>query len=76
MRAIILSAGKGERLYPMTRNLPKCLIEISAGRTVLELQLESLGRCGVFVLGAGGRGLRGGDDSCRLPTVGFLGKGG
>lgn len=47
MRVIILSAGKGERLYPLTRNLPKCLIQIAGGRTLLELQLESIHRCSV-----------------------------
>jgi choline kinase len=40
-KAIILSAGKGSRLLPLTENRPKCLIEVS-GRSLLEWQLQSL----------------------------------
>lgn len=46
MKGIILSAGQGRRLLPLTTNLPKCLIRIG-GRTVLEWQLRMLGRAGV-----------------------------
>ena len=46
MKGIILSAGQGRRLLPLTRNLPKCLIRIG-GRTVLEWQLRMLSRAGV-----------------------------
>ncbi|MCQ8186326.1 sugar phosphate nucleotidyltransferase [Parvularcula maris] len=46
MKAIILSAGRGSRLLPLTDTLPKCLLEIS-GRTVLSLQLDTLAACGV-----------------------------
>ncbi|MBN1971923.1 MAG: phosphocholine cytidylyltransferase family protein [Candidatus Delongbacteria bacterium] len=42
MRAIIIAAGKGTRLYPLTKNTPKSLIEISDGLTLLESQLYSL----------------------------------
>lgn len=45
-RAIILSAGKGSRLLPLTAERPKCLIEMS-GRTLLEWQLDSLFAAGV-----------------------------
>lgn len=45
-KAIILSAGKGSRLLPLTENRPKCLIELS-GRTLLEWQLEMLTANGV-----------------------------
>jgi len=45
-RAIILSAGKGSRLLPLTAERPKCLIELS-GRTLLEWQLESLLAAGI-----------------------------
>jgi choline kinase len=46
LKGIILSAGQGRRLLPLTRNLPKCLIRIG-GRTVLEWQLRMLARVGV-----------------------------
>lgn len=45
-RAIILSAGKGSRLLPLTADRPKCLIEMS-GRTLLEWQLDSLFTAGI-----------------------------
>lgn len=45
-RAIILSAGKGSRLLPLTAERPKCLIEIS-GRTIFEWQLDSLFAAGI-----------------------------
>ncbi|MDE2058358.1 MAG: phosphocholine cytidylyltransferase family protein [candidate division NC10 bacterium] len=45
--AIILSAGSGRRLLPMTAELPKCLLPIDAGRPVLELQLRMLAQCGI-----------------------------
>ncbi len=35
MKAIILAAGKGERLYPLTRNTPKCLLNISGEQCIL-----------------------------------------
>jgi choline kinase len=42
MRAIIIAAGKGTRLYPLTKNTPKSLLEIGKGLTLLESQLHSL----------------------------------
>jgi choline kinase len=45
-RAIILAAGKGSRLLPLTADCPKCLIEL-AGRTLLDWQLDSLFEAGV-----------------------------
>lgn len=42
MRAIIIAAGKGTRLYPLTKNTPKSLLEIGDGITLLESQLHSL----------------------------------
>lgn len=44
--AIILSAGQGRRLAPLTDSRPKCLIEI-AGRPLLEWQLRALEAAGV-----------------------------
>ncbi|MDB5689278.1 MAG: nucleotidyl transferase [Sphingomonas bacterium] len=45
-KAIILSAGKGSRLYPYTEDRPKCLLELS-GRTLLEWQLDALSASGI-----------------------------
>lgn len=45
-RAIILSAGKGSRLLPLTADRPKCLLSLS-GRTLLEWQLDSLFAAGI-----------------------------
>ncbi|WP_199288595.1 phosphocholine cytidylyltransferase family protein [Henriciella aquimarina] len=46
MKAIILSAGRGSRLLPMTESKPKCLLEF-CGRSVLGHQLTMLDRAGV-----------------------------
>ena len=46
MRGLILAAGQGTRLQPLTNNLPKCLVEI-AGKPILEYQLESLDKVGI-----------------------------
>ena len=37
---IILAAGKGSRLYPLTKNIPKCLIKFR-GKSILDYQLEN-----------------------------------
>lgn len=46
MKAIILSAGQGKRLSPLTDTRPKCLVELS-GRSVLSWQLRHLAAAGV-----------------------------
>lgn len=47
MKAIVLCAGQGKRLLPLTAEKPKCLLPIDGDRTVLGHQLEVLARCGV-----------------------------
>lgn len=47
MRAILISAGKGTRLYPLTKNTPKCLIQFGNGETILENQINTLKKCGI-----------------------------
>ena len=47
MKAIILAAGQGLRLRPLTETLPKCLAIVLGGRPLLEWQLQSLRAAGV-----------------------------
>jgi L-glutamine-phosphate cytidylyltransferase len=44
--AILLCAGLGSRLLPLTADRPKCLIEVG-GKTILEHQVEALRAAGV-----------------------------
>jgi choline kinase len=46
MHAIILSAGRGSRLLPLTTDLPKCLLPVGLA-SVLSLQLDTLFRHGI-----------------------------
>ena len=46
MKTIILSAGQGRRLLPLTAENPKCLLQIG-GKSLLEWQLQELKKCGV-----------------------------
>ena len=46
MKAIILAAGRGTRLYPYTQYIPKCLLDIG-GVTILEHQMNHIRDCGI-----------------------------
>ena len=46
MKAVILSAGQGKRLLPLTADNPKCLVKID-GQSLIEWQIDELARCGV-----------------------------
>ena len=46
MRAILLAAGLGTRLRPLTNQIPKCLVTIK-GRPLLGIWLDKLSEVGV-----------------------------
>ena len=54
MKAIILNSGVGKRLYPLTKNNPKCLTRIN-GNTILGHQLENILHFGIdrFIITTG-----------------------
>lgn len=56
MKAIILSAGQGKRLLPLTAERPKCAVPI-LGQSMVEWQINELIKCGIenicVVLGYG-----------------------
>jgi len=49
MKAMIFAAGLGTRLYPITLNKPKALVEV-AGKTLLQLAIEKVSNAGYHEL--------------------------
>ncbi|MEJ2141090.1 MAG: nucleotidyltransferase family protein [Gammaproteobacteria bacterium] len=49
MKAMILAAGRGERMRPLTDNTPKPLLKI-AGKALIEYHIEALARAGITKL--------------------------
>ena len=45
-KAILLSAGQGNRLLPLTENQPKCLLHIGS-RSILQWQIDALLKMGI-----------------------------
>ena len=56
MKAVILSAGQGKRLLPLTEDCPKCILPVQ-GQTMIEWQVDELAKCRIdqvrVVLGYG-----------------------
>jgi choline kinase len=46
VKAIILSAGQGRRLLPLTERVPKCILPV-CGRTLIARQIDTLVQCGI-----------------------------
>lgn len=46
IKTIILSAGQGRRLLPLTENIPKCLLPIG-GKPIIEWQIDALLAAGI-----------------------------
>lgn len=46
MKAVILSAGQGKRLMPLTADNPKCLLNIE-GQSLIEWQIDELYQAGI-----------------------------
>lgn len=46
MKAIILAAGEGTRLRPLTNDKPKCLVELF-GKSLLNYNVELFQKCGI-----------------------------
>ncbi len=46
MKAIIIAAGMGNRLAPLTNNTPKCMLDIN-GKSILQMMLDILRGCGI-----------------------------
>jgi len=71
MKAIILAAGRGSRLWPLTADSPKCLLQLGAestAETILEHQVGNLRKAGlqriVFVCGFGADMVRNAIERC------------
>jgi len=73
MKAIVLSAGQGKRLLPLTASEPKCMLPVEGEQSVLEVQLRALARCGVeratVVVGFGAQHVEGFLGGTRIPGL-------
>jgi choline kinase len=47
MTGLVLAAGPGRRLHPLTADLPKTLLPLTDGRTILDLLLQNLRSVGL-----------------------------
>ena len=49
MKAMILAAGRGERMRPLTNVVPKPLLKV-AGKSLIEYQIDALAKAGIVEL--------------------------
>lgn len=47
MKVIILAAGQGSRLRPLTNDRPKCMVEVK-GKSIIERQMDVIKSCGII----------------------------
>jgi choline kinase len=47
MMGVVLAAGRGRRLHPLTATLPKTLLPLGNGSTILDVVLSNLGSVGI-----------------------------
>jgi len=47
MKAIILAAGQSSRLYPLTKETPKCLLELEKGTSIIDVQISMIKHLGI-----------------------------
>jgi len=67
VKLIILAAGEGKRLQPLTKNTPKCMVEIF-GKPLIEHQIDVIKKCGIteIIIVNGYRG-----ELIKIPDVQF-----
>lgn len=55
MKAIIFNSGLGSRMAELTKNKPKCMVELYNGETIFERQIRILNECGIkdFIITTG-----------------------
>lgn len=55
MKAIIFNSGMGSRMGTLTKNRPKCMVELYNGETIFERQIRILSSCGIdeFIITTG-----------------------
>ena len=46
MKGIILAAGEGKRLRPLTKNVPKCMVQFK-GKQIIDYVLEAFRDAGI-----------------------------
>ncbi|MDR0375553.1 MAG: phosphocholine cytidylyltransferase family protein [Treponema sp.] len=46
MRIVILAAGQGTRLRPLTDSMPKCMVPVS-GKSIVKRQIDVMKQCGI-----------------------------
>lgn len=47
MKALILNSGMGTRMGQLTQDIPKCMIPLKNGETIISRQLRILSECGI-----------------------------